>query len=43
MPPRDPIVIAGVSILLVLTAVMASWLPARRATPIDPMIALRSE
>jgi predicted permease len=43
MPPRDPIVIAGVSLLLAGTALLASWLPARRATRIDPMIVLRSE
>ena len=43
MSPRDPIVIAGVSLLLAGTALLASWLPARRATRIDPMIVLRSE
>jgi len=43
MSPRDPIVIAGVSLLLAGTAFLASWLPARRATRIDPMIVLRSE
>lgn len=43
MSPRDPIVIAGVSLLLAGTALLASWLPARRAARIDPMIVLRSE
>ena len=43
MAPRDPIVIAGVSLLLAGTALLASWLPARRATRIDPMIVLRAE
>jgi ABC-type antimicrobial peptide transport system permease subunit len=43
MSPRDPIIIAGVSLLLAGTAFLASWLPARRAARIDPMIVLRSE
>jgi ABC-type antimicrobial peptide transport system permease subunit len=43
MSPRDPIIIAGVSLLLAGTAFLASWLPARRATRIDPMIVLRAE
>jgi putative ABC transport system permease protein len=43
MSPRDPMVIAGVSLLLAGAALLASWLPARRATRIDPMLVLRSE
>jgi putative ABC transport system permease protein len=43
MPPKDPIIITGVSLLLAVTALLTSWLPARRATRIDPMIVLRSE
>jgi putative ABC transport system permease protein len=39
----DPLTFAVISLLLVATAVVASWIPARRATKIDPLIALRNE
>ena len=40
---RDPFTYAAVALLLGTVAFAATWLPARRATRVDPMISLRSE
>jgi ABC-type antimicrobial peptide transport system permease subunit len=41
--PNDPLVFGFVVGLLLIVAVAASWIPARRASRIDPQLALRTE
>jgi putative ABC transport system permease protein len=43
VPPRDPLALAAAASFLASVALLASWLPARRAVRIDPMAALRQE
>jgi ABC-type antimicrobial peptide transport system permease subunit len=43
MPGNDPWMVVGVAAILVTAALVACWLPARRATNVDPVIALRAE
>jgi ABC-type antimicrobial peptide transport system permease subunit len=40
---RDPLTMAGVGGILALVALLASYLPARRAAKVDPVICLRCE
>jgi putative ABC transport system permease protein len=41
--PRDPLTLAGVALLMLLVALVACYVPARRATRIDPLLAVRHE
>jgi putative ABC transport system permease protein len=39
----DPVTYSMVALLLAVTALAASWIPARRAARVDPMVAIRAE
>jgi ABC-type antimicrobial peptide transport system permease subunit len=41
--PRDPVVLAGVVVAMLLLGLLATWIPARRALAIDPAILMRED
>jgi predicted permease len=41
--PRDPLILVGVVLAMALLGLLATWIPARRALSVDPMVLLREE
>jgi len=41
--PRDPLVLGGVVVAMLLLGLMATWIPAQRALSLDPLTLLREE
>jgi ABC-type lipoprotein release transport system permease subunit len=41
--PTDPLTFGAVALMLALAALAASWIPARRASRVDPAMTLRAE
>jgi ABC-type antimicrobial peptide transport system permease subunit len=43
LPTRDPVALAGLILFLVVIALVACFVPAGRATRVDPLVALRRD
>jgi predicted permease len=41
--PKDPVVLAGVTAIMLVLGLIAAWIPARRALAVDPLVLLRDE
>jgi ABC-type antimicrobial peptide transport system permease subunit len=41
--PRDPLVLGGAVLAMLLVGLLATWIPAQRALSVDPLILLRVE
>jgi ABC-type lipoprotein release transport system permease subunit len=41
--PRDPLVLAGVVLVMLMLGLLATWVPAQRALSLDPLKLLREE
>jgi ABC-type antimicrobial peptide transport system permease subunit len=41
--PKDPLVLCGVVLTMLLLGLVAAWIPARRSLRVDPMVLLRDQ